>query len=335
VKARTNSGETPLSLAASAGRVDTVKSLLQWVGQLKIEDLNMQGALTNAYRSGQNEIVRLLVNKPAPIQLTGGRNERKLVFAILRGDREKADEALSGPIDIACRTDAGDTPIGIAAALGHAGIVRSLLESGDKPDTRQADGRTPLMLAARNGHLVTATALIQAGADVNAVDRERWSALILAAETGQVRMAQMLLKRGAHVDARNKSDTSALAAAAYEGHTETVKALLAASASVGITDENGNTPLMIAAAAGRLDIVKLLAKDSDLNARNKQKAGALMLAIKNRRLDTVKFLLSRGCDPSLQDWEGKTASALASERGSDEIVELLKTHQPSAAGVNE
>jgi len=50
----------------------------------------------------------------------------------------------------------------------------------------------------------------------------------------------------------------------------------------------------------------------------------LILAAKNGRKAVIKLLLAAGADVTAEDWEGKTALVLASERGRPEIVELLK-----------
>jgi len=95
---------------------------------------------------------------------------------------------------------------------------------------------------------------------------------------------------------------------------------------VNAKDKHGNTSLIRASRNGHTDVVKILLerRQTDTNAKNNQQASALMLAAKNGHKAIVKQLLAAGVEAAAEDWEGKTALVMASEKGLKEIVEMLK-----------
>ena len=50
-------------------------------------------------------------------------------------------------------TDAGSTPLCVAAEEGQLALIRFLVESGDKDQGKTDTGATLLFIAAQNGHL--------------------------------------------------------------------------------------------------------------------------------------------------------------------------------------
>ena len=55
----------------------------------------------------------------------------------------------------------------VAAAAGHAEVVRLLLDKSDEDAENSETGNTPLWAAVSGGHKEAAAALIEGGADVN------------------------------------------------------------------------------------------------------------------------------------------------------------------------
>ncbi len=93
---------------------------------------------------------------------------------------------------------AHDFPIHDAARIGSGAKVQALLKADPAArDARTEAGSTPLHLAATNPDLSALKALIAAGADPNARDKEGATPLHMAAYTQNAKHAQLLLEAGA------------------------------------------------------------------------------------------------------------------------------------------
>ena len=88
-----------------------------------------------------------------------------------------------------------------AARAGSVATVRSLLDQGASPNSRNRLGDTPLNLAARNGDLPLASLLLERGADVNQPNLARVSPLMSAAFGDHTEMLKLLLAAKADVTA--------------------------------------------------------------------------------------------------------------------------------------
>ncbi|KAJ3049788.1 hypothetical protein HK097_009216 [Rhizophlyctis rosea] len=71
----------------------------------------------------------------------------------------------------------GVTPLCLAAYLGKAELVQTLLEEGANVNARDRNGATPLMYAARDGHVDVVNVLLRHQADVNLADLNGWKAV--------------------------------------------------------------------------------------------------------------------------------------------------------------
>ncbi|MCJ1425632.1 hypothetical protein MMC29_003532 [Sticta canariensis] len=116
-------------------------------------------------------------------------------------------------------------PPGLHAALiGHAEVVRWLLQQGVPADSQSSAG-TPLLWASGSGQDAVVCELLAAGADANATTPDGVSAVIMASAAGSSATVIKLVKGGAHVNANAKGVTP-LHTAAESGSLNTVKALI-------------------------------------------------------------------------------------------------------------
>jgi ankyrin repeat protein len=89
-----------------------------------------------------------------------------------------------------------------------------LLENGANRDSATQAGKTPLMIAAWQGHEAVALLLIDKGANVQtAIDRDGQTALMHAAHGGNLAIVNAMLQKGAIVNQKSTAGASALAIA--------------------------------------------------------------------------------------------------------------------------
>ncbi|CAE7828991.1 unnamed protein product [Symbiodinium sp. CCMP2456] len=169
------------------------------------------------------------------------------------------------------------TSLMMAAAEGHAEILRLLLDAGAKKDLKDFRGRTALHMAVFEGHTETVRLLVDAGADKDLRDDCGRTALILAARMARTEILSLLVNAGAEKNFRDSSGMTALmyaAAARAENdveachhaapavYFETVRLLVEAGVDDNMRDNNGMTALMHAARSGRTDIFSCLCSGS-------------------------------------------------------------------------
>lgn len=209
-------------------------------------------------------------------------------------------------------------------------LLELVLVEGDE-GLQQTDrhGQTPLNVAARLGHAEVVKVLLAAGADVDHADCDGWTALRAAAWGGHTQVVELLLNAGANVDYCDGDQRTALRAAAWGGHEEVVSLLLAAGADVNKTDCEGRTALIAAAYMGHADIVdRLLEYNADIDhedndGRTALSVAALCVPISEGYTKVVNILLERGATVDHEDKEGMTPLLVAAFEGHSDICELL------------
>lgn len=125
-----------------------------------------------------------------------------------------------------------------------------------------------------------------------------------------------------------------LMCAALEGNTATVKRLLEIGLDVNAKDDEGRTALMFAVTNLHHDTVNLLLENgADVNLSSNDGCTALMLAASANDVDLVHNLMRHGADVTGKFHDsGKTALALAEEKGNKEIVKLLQVARAGGSG---
>jgi ankyrin repeat protein len=216
-------GTTPSMLACKQGHLGVMRLLLQHLGIQALQETDRKGfsVLHWAASCGKEEIVSFLLGQGA-----------------LPGSRDGFNA----------------TPLMLACAAGHMGVVKVLLQhigaQAFQEALQETDeiGGTALHLAAECGHEGIVTLLLGQGAQANSKDEDGRTPLLWACEEGQLNVVQMLVQ---HIGPEalqmwDRHDMTALHWACEKGRGEVARLLLLSGADFTIRDNQGMTPREIA-----------------------------------------------------------------------------------------
>jgi ankyrin repeat protein len=267
------------------------------------------------------EAERQSVPPPAAGAAPGGAN------AVLAGRRASAT------------TLGGNTALLLAARNGNLAAVQALVEAGADINQPGAGDKTPpIVMAICNGHYDVAKYLLDYGANPNQTTADGLAALYAVIDTqwapvgwapnpitGEegityLELMKALLDHGAQPNARltkklwfrpthhdeswaGSAGATPFWRAAQATDLAAMRLLVAHGADPRITSNEGANALMVAAGVGWNGNFSTQGPDS--------------------ALDTVKYCLELGLDPTPHDVQGYTALAGAAYRGDNELVTLL------------
>ena len=227
-------------------------------------------------------------------------------------------------------SEPGARPLYYAAFYGFLELVEQLvLKYPQYASARGGLCGTALHSASFKGHLRVVRYLLRYGVDVNVRDSGEDTSFLLASWQGHSDVAKCLLEHGADVELRDQFQNTPLTLAAGYGSLDAVQFLLEHNADVNSQDSQGQTPLhnsRLGAGfkADRAKIARLLLKyGADPNARDHDLQTPLHLFLHEDLLDMIRILLEHGADLDAEDKDGKTPLQLSSERGYEEVTQLL------------
>ncbi|XP_013406001.1 transient receptor potential cation channel subfamily A member 1 homolog isoform X2 [Lingula anatina] len=264
VDALNHNQETPLHKAAENDHSEVVELLLKSNADIEKRDKDNFTPLLLAACWGNPEVVKVLLRYNADPSAVD-KNDKTAIFWAAEDNHVSCLQVLLGNPKVSKLIDEadryGNTPLHIAAQLGHINCVKLLMEYNAMMDDKNEDEQTPLHLAAMHGRTLVVRELVNRQKTiVNDEDEESNTALHLAALAGHQKVMDVLLDLGADVEARNAKGWTALDCAAYMGKVKAAKTLLEADSPIDPLDRNKVTPLHLAAKGGHTELVELLIK---------------------------------------------------------------------------
>jgi ankyrin repeat protein len=334
-------GHTPLRHAFEVGQAAVMKMLLQHMGLQGLEErIEMKWTpLMEACGEGKVGLVREIVQhmEGQELEETDKRGRTAVHWAALSGHNEVVAILLSKGAQTHIRDDHHDTPLMLAAARGHLGVVQLIIQhtGGQGLDATDAHGRTALHWAVLRGHEAMVTFLLTQGAQAINADSSGMTPFMSAAAGGHVGMAQLFLElQGGHgLDEGDDTGRTALHWAVRGGHTEVAAWLLRNGARASVRDGGGMTPLMKVGQSGRLGALQILLQEvGEQGLRERDVFGQTVLhrAVISDHEEAVQALLLADADPTIKDDEGKTPRALAEEYGHGECVDVFEVSMPQS-----
>ena len=245
VNSRNCQGTTPLMTAAIRDRQDIVQILLKHGADVNASTLHGWTALHYAAEENNNKVINALMKRnDININIADTDARTPLLEACFQGNEKAAHELLKRHAHALIIDGMGSTALAdaisssssktcdivlqyvsrkiidslymdkmghLAAETGTHHIIKSLLNNGLNPNSKDADNTTLLMKAAAVNNYSIAELLIKRKADVNCVDNHGNSALIYAASEPNKNTIKILVAGGANVDHRNKDGDDAYA----------------------------------------------------------------------------------------------------------------------------
>jgi cytohesin len=274
--------------------------------------------------------VELLLANGLDVRSKTQKGYTALHHAVAGNHREVAELLLAKGADIDAEPGI-QTPLHWAIREHHKDMIEWLLARGANPNADGGGWATPLHWAIWCWDVDTAVLLVSHGGDIHLETQEYPDSPLYDSvwNSGRTMTEALVTKSG---DTR-AAKWAPLHTTVVRGDIQGIEDLLAKGTDVNARDEDGYTALFIAALRDHKDVTELLlAKGADINARvdddEREMGGwtSLHAAARFNRKGVGEVLISKGTAINAKAKTGKTPLDLAKEYGHQEIVELLRKH---------
>ena len=336
---------SPLPASYHSCSMQTVQAIIECGAVVNAVNNRRQSALWLACSDGQEDLVKILLDRGADPN-TLDKNGDTCLHASILGycSTETLQNMIAHNANVNAVSKDGSTPLLLACSTAQASSVRCLLKAFADPSIADGGGdtclhqaiaadcstetleriiyhgadvnvvnkklRTPLLISCAYRQIDSIKVLLKAGADPTIADEVDYSCL-LAAVDGRCSkdILQALINHGAHVDAKRKDGTTALLCACRTGQSESVMFLIEAGADVTITKPDGNTCLHVAVLGNcnKEALQNIIEQDMNVNAVNNREETALFLACGAAQEESIILLLKNRADPNISNVEGCTS----------------------------
>ena len=309
-------GQSGLYLAAAAGHITIVQTLLQRGAFINASGGKFGHPLHAACFRGHAKVVELLLDHGADPRL-GPRNA--LEYALLADHEKIALLLLDGRFDISDQA-MYDSILQLAAEAGFANVIQFLQKKYAPRYGKSGSQRCKAIeVAIFKGRIGVIERYMGKLRDSGTTIPE--DAIATAALGGQDDMVSFLVDRGLDLNREGVLGTP-LRAASLMCHESTVKLLLNLGANLHVSGSFGE-PLQASAMRGHESVTRtLLSHGADVNSKGGLYGTALQAAAHRGHRKIVEILLDSGAQV-YQDGFSRDAFHAASEGGHEEIVHLL------------
>ncbi|XP_045072428.1 serine/threonine-protein phosphatase 6 regulatory ankyrin repeat subunit A-like [Coregonus clupeaformis] len=262
---RNSQGRTPLDLAAFKGHVECVDVLINQGASILVKDFTLKRTpIHAAATNGDSECLRLLIGNAdlqSAVDVQDGNGQTPLMLSVLSGHtdclyslltreplpqvgppavtghEECVEALLQHSASFLVRDCKGRTPVHMAVASGHIGVLGGLLHAAQSVETLPVitdnQGYTPLHWACYNGHDTCVEVLLEQEV-FHKTEGNSFSPLHCAVINDNEGAAEMLIDTlgPAIVNATDTKNRTPLHAAAFTDHVECLQLLLGHNAQV-------------------------------------------------------------------------------------------------------
>ncbi|XP_069763427.1 caskin-1 isoform X7 [Narcine bancroftii] len=216
------------------------------------QDLDGFSALHHAALNGNSELISLLIESQATVDIKDNKAMRPLHYAAWQGKAEPMKMLLKAASSVNSQSEEGQIPLHLAAQHGHYEVSEMLLQHQSNPCIVDIAGKTPLDLACEFGRVGVVQLLLSSNMCAalleakpgDITDPNGTSPLHLAAKNGHIDIIRLLLQAGIDINRQTKAGT-ALHEAALCGKTDVVRLLLESGVNAHIKNTYNQTALDI------------------------------------------------------------------------------------------
>jgi ankyrin repeat protein len=201
-------GNSPLSLALTAGRLDAARVLLESSAPRERIDSLGQGLWHFAAGYRKRGYLELALAFPSDPDLARGDGMRPLHIAAMTNNLPAVNALLSAGAHANLRMATGELPLSIALRFAHAEIARILADSAPPESCGMADGTTELHYGAASGNVAYIRYLLARGANPDIANLRGETPLLVAVLYEREEAVRLLLLKGANPDHRTAKGLS-------------------------------------------------------------------------------------------------------------------------------
>lgn len=209
-------------------------------------------------------------------------------------------------------------------------VVEGLLMGGLSPNPSHLAFESPLSVAASAMNVEMVNVLLKYGANPNISFRYGSSALSYAAYLrdndeveSQLAIVKALLAAGADPNFSSGNFETAMCSAVCADNKRLVEMLFAAGGKIEPCPA-GWMPIIRAAQMGQATILEwLLEKGANINLKNTYRQNALHISIEKNNIRLSAFLIHKGIDVNVEDFEGNTPLIMATKKGDERLIDML------------
>ena len=350
LKKRDKDGYTPLHIAATNNRKETLLKLIQLGADINAADNNNSTPLHLAVIKGHLETVIALIQENADLELKNSFGT-PLKLAIFFKRSDIAEALIQNGANIEAQDENGMRPLHLIAIFeGPASLISLLKNKGVRLEAKDKKGSTPLYLAVMKGNSETATELVKAGAKTESLDLlsgilDQWLAdagitpaatkPTVACTTAPCAMfpaktlaAQFTVTLPTGGDERDEKGRTKLHRAVIDNDLSATSELIKQGADLEAKDDKGKTPLHYVKCA---DIaMKLIKHRADVGAKDMNVDTPLHRIacsdIDLGRSEAVQVLIQQGASVNAQSNIMRTPLHWAAFFGNTKIAETLIKH---------
>ena len=337
IKALMKSGESNqikylLYHAVVKGQVQLVQCLIENGFDVNAVDLKTkEPPIIRAVDNENVEMVKVLVkSKALNVNVVSQRKRNPLLLAARSGNLDIIKMLLAKAANVNFKNCKNVTALYCSVYYGHAKVAQELITHGADINERVNQRGTYLHLATRFNHVDVVKVLVENGAAINVEDHNKDTPLLDAVNNGKVEITKLLLKHGANVNFKDNDygRTALHHACTKNGHPEIIKLLIQHGVDLFALDSRGLIPLHYAASNNNIPAAEILIENgADVNFKSISTdyatVTALHLASKLGHIDMVKFLIKNGVNCNLQTSANLTSLHLLAYTGNIELAEIL------------